>query len=324
MRCSTKRLRALSWPDADGKNTPSGDRYRSYAKWSQRVSVHYGPSGEDRSGRKGWGETPVAAIPGSAGAWRAPCGVIYALLRVAVLGGLSVAAWLLGSGTGHADEPLIRLVTAASTPSDGESAGLLDVPSASRSALTKVLPATPVPELPAQPLVQLRDLVPMAKAVDVPELLAPESRPLAAPVQHRAAIRQAPAEQAGTAPPIAPARLAAPAASPQPAAVLTAHSHAPATIAARNSAHPVVDLSGGRLIPSNGPRGPIPANPPESTNTSCLIGGTGGGASTKRAPDLAVSNSGAATHLAQPHCLWQLGASSLPRSPAAQPSTSPD
>jgi hypothetical protein len=55
-----------------------------------------------------------------------------------------------------------------------------------------------------------------------------------------------------------------------------------------------------------------------------MTGSTGSGAGTKSAPDVAVNDSWASTGLAPIHRLRYLIASDLARSPAAQPSTSPD
>jgi hypothetical protein len=266
----------------------------------------------------------VATIPDAGGARRALCRGTRALLRVAVLGGLVVTAWLLGSATGHADEDfrppgtgLVRLVAAA--PPDGESSGRLSGPSTAGSTVTKVLRSAPVPRLPVQLPVKPGKLSPLVEAVGVPKLLVPPpppvSRPLPGPAQHPTAIRQAPAEQAVTVPPAAPPVRALSA----PAAVRTADGHAPTPIPARAFAHPIADVL------DSAPSAPVPASPPGSTTAPGLIGSTGGGAGTKSGPDLAVMTRWAATGLEpRHHRLWCFGASDLPRSPAAQPSTSPD
>ncbi|MGH3807861.1 MAG: hypothetical protein ACRDRU_14810 [Pseudonocardiaceae bacterium] len=243
----------------------------------------------------------MAVSPDASGARYAPCGVTRALVRVAVLGGLIVATWLLvGSGIGHADEDL--------GPSD-----------------TGLLRLVPVP----QPAGKLSDLRPVVNAVDVPKLLvpvlSPVSRPLSGPAQRRATIRQAPVSKSVTVPPTvraAPVPLAGLTPAVLSTAVLTAGSHTPTPIPARAVDHPVADPVTGRSVLDSAP---VPVSPPASTTALCLIAGTGGSASTKNGPDLAVLNRGAETGRApMPHRLGCLGASDLPRSPAEQPSTSPD
>lgn len=244
----------------------------------------------------------MAASPDADGARYAPCGVTRALVRVAVLGGLVVAAWLLvGSGIGHADEDL----------------------GPSGTGLLRLV------QLPVQPSGKLGDLRPVVNAVDVPKflvpVLSPVSRPLSGPTQHRATIRQAPVGKSVTVPPTVRAAPVPPVGltpAVLSAAVLTAGGHAPTPILAHAVNHPVADPVTGRSVLDSAP---VPVSPPASTTALCLIAGTGGGASTKSGPDLAVLNRGAATGIApMPHRLWCLGASDLPRSPAEQPSTSPD
>jgi hypothetical protein len=278
----------------------------------------------------------VAAIPDAGGAQRAPRGMMRALFRVVVLGGLVVAAWLLGSGTGHADEDpgqpdtgLIRLVGAASSegaaPSDGESGGRLGVPPTVESTLRRVLSAAPAPRLSVQPPVKVGILKPIVNAVRVPRLptpvLAPVSRSLSAPTQHGAALRsQAPAEKTATVAPATPAVRAAAATTP----VLITVGHAPPTVPACAAAHPVAAPVAGPSVIDSDPVAPVPVSPPGSTTSPCLISSSGGGASTKSAPDLAVNNSWATAAPAPMPRLLYLGASDLPRSLAPQPSTSPD
>jgi len=250
----------------------------------------------------------VAAIPDTGGARCAPHGMMRALLRVVVLGGFVVGAWLLGSGTGHADDDL-------------------GVPPMVGSAVPSVLSATSLPQLPVQPPVNVGVLRPVVNAVGVPKLLTPVSRPLAGPAQRGAAIRSlAPAEEAMVVPPAAPAVRAAAATTSVPglAAVLTAVRHASPTVPVHAAAHHVADAFAGPSALDTDPVTPVPASPPGSTTSPCLIGSTAGGASTKSATDLAVNTSWATALLVPMHRLLYLGTSDLQRSPAARPSTSPD
>jgi hypothetical protein len=258
----------------------------------------------------------VAAIPDTGGARCAPHGMMRVLLRVVVLGGFVVGAWLLGSGTGHADDDL-------------------GVPPMVGSAVTSVLSATSLPRLTIQPPVNVGVLRPVVNADGVPKLLtpvlAPVSRPLARPGQRGAAIRSlAPAEQAVVVPSAAPAVRAAAATTsvPGPATALTAVGHASPTVPVHAAAHPVADAFAGPSAldsdPIADPVTPVPASPPGSTTSPCLIGSTAGGASTKSATDLAVNTNWATSLLAPLHRLLYLGTSDLQRSPAARPSTSPD
>jgi hypothetical protein len=280
----------------------------------------------------------VAAIPIAGGAQRAPRGVMRALVRVAALGGLVVAAWLLGSGTGHADENLGQPGTglagmvgtapsAWAAPADGESGGRFGVPPAVASTVTRVLAAAPTPWRSTPPPVKPDVLSPLVNAVGVPRLLppvvAPVSRPLVGPAP-RAAIRShTPDERFTTGPPISSPVRAAAATTPAPAPVRTATSHVPSPVAAHAAAPGAGPLPWLSMLGSD-PLGPIPVSPPGSTTSPCLIGGTAGGTNTKSAPDLAVNNTWPTMGIAPMHRLCYLGASDLPRSPAAQPSTSPD
>jgi hypothetical protein len=255
----------------------------------------------------------VAAIPDTGGARCAPHGMMRALLRVVVLSGFVGAVWLLGSGIGHADDDP-------------------GVPPTVGSTVASVLSATPLPRLPAHPPVRVGVLRPVVNAVGVPKLLtpvlAPVSRPLAGPAQRGTPIRSlARAEEAVVAPPAVRA-AAATTSVPEPATVPTAVGHTSPTVPVHAAAHPVADAFAGPSAlgsdPAADPTAPVPASPPGSTTSPCLIGSTAGGASTKSAPDLAMNTSWATALLTPMHRLLYLGTSDLQRSPAARPSTSPD
>ncbi|MDQ3760753.1 MAG: hypothetical protein M3460_03385 [Actinomycetota bacterium] len=272
----------------------------------------------------------MAAIPDTGGARRAHCGVSRALLRVVVLGGLVVAGWLLGSGIGQADEDLeqpgtdlIRLVEAA--PSDGASVSRLGVPPAMGSTVKKVLSAAPIQRLPVPPSAKAGVLKPLAP------VLAPVTRPLSGLSPPAPAIQLgAPVDQPAAVPPAAPvvrvAVATAPVPAPGPTAVPTMVGTAPPAVGACAAAHPAADPLAELPALGNEPADPVPVpmSPPGTATAACLLGSSGGGISTKSTPDVAVTDSWAMAGLASMHRLLSLGADDFPRSPAGQPSTSPD
>jgi hypothetical protein len=274
----------------------------------------------------------VAAIPATGGARCAPRRVMRALSRAVVLGGLVIAGWLLGSGIGLANEdlgqpdtglahlvsaPLVSDSGGRTAPSDGGSGGQLGVPPTVGSAVTRVLSALPVPQRSVQPPVKLGVLEPIGNTVGVPkplaQLLTPPilTPPVLAAVSGPAAVP--PAEPAARA-----AAATAPVSARGPVIVLTTVNHT------RPPAAPTADPFIGQLALSNDPAVPVPASPRGSTSSPRVIGSTGSGTGTRSAPDVAVNDSWATVGLTPIYRLLYLRASDLPRSPAAQPSTSPD
>lgn len=287
----------------------------------------------------------MATIPDAGGAKYAPCGVVRALLRFAVLSGLVIAGWLLGSGVGHANEdlgqPVTGVVRLASDPGDiaGPSASGSDaqfgLPPAVASTVKNALSQASVPRLPARPVDVLKPadvLKPVVRAVGVPRplthVLATVSRPMSAPAQHSAGTRaQEPAHLLAAVPPAAPAvRAAAAMAAPAPAvtAVSTTAGYTPSHASACAFAAPAEHPRAEELVLSGDPVAPMPTSPPDSATAPCMIGGAAGGGGTKGSPDLAVNESWTNAGLASTHRLGYLSASDLPRSPAEQPSASPD
>jgi hypothetical protein len=284
----------------------------------------------------------VAAIPATGGARCAPRRVMRALSRAVVLGGLVITGWLLGSGIGLANEDLgqpdtglAQLVSAQlvsdsggrTAPSDGGSGGQLGVPPPVGSAVTRVLSALPVPQRSVQPPVKLGVLEPIGNTVGVPKPLAQVLAPqvLAAPILAPPVLTPpvlAAVSGPATVPPAEPAARAAAATAPVstrgPVIVLTTVNHT------RSTAAPTADPFAGPSALGNDPAVPVPASPPGSTSSPCVIGSTGSGAGTRSAPDVAVNDSWATVGLTPMYRLLYLSASDLPRSPAAQPSTSPD
>jgi hypothetical protein len=306
----------------------------------------------------------VAAIPDTGGARCAPHGVMRAVSRVVVLGGLVVTGWLLGSGVGLANEDPgqpgtgpVRLVSDPGTgglgtwnlgtwapggraaQADGGSGGQLGGPPTATSAVTRARSAVSVPRRSVPPPVRHGVLKPIVNAVGVPKLLAQVSARqvlathvlavLPRPAKYGAGIRSpAPADKPATIRPaestVRAAAVTMPVPTLGPATVLTRMDHAlPATpicVAAAPAAGPFA----GQLALGDDPPAPVPVSPPGSTVSPCTIGSAGSGAGTKSAPDFTVHDSWASTGLALMHRLLYLSASDLPRSPAAQPSTSPD
>jgi hypothetical protein len=277
----------------------------------------------------------VAAIPDAGGARCAPCGVMRALSRAAVLGGLVVAGWLLGSGIGLANENLghpgtglVKVVSdrgEGAAQADGGSGGQLGVPPTVSSTVRRVRSAVSVPQRPAPPPVKLGVLKPVVNAVSVPKPLAHILAPQPRPAEYGADIRaQALADEPAAIPPTEPAGPAAAATAPGSprgrATVLTTAGHALPIAPTRAAADRVAE----RLALSDDPATPVPASPPASTTSAWMTGGTGSGAGTKSVPDVVVNDSWASAGLAPMHRLGYPSAGDLPRSPAAQPSTSPD
>ncbi len=279
----------------------------------------------------------MATIPDAGGARYAPRGVVRALLRFVVLAGLVIAGWLLGSGVGHASEDpgqpgtgLVALVNdpgGIAGPSEGGSDAQFGPPSTVASTVRNALSQASVPGLSVQPADVLK---PVVRAVDVPRplahVLAAASRPLSAPAQHSAGIRsQGPAHELAAVPPAAPVVRAVAATVPAPAPLSTmpttaGHAHAPVCAPAAPTAGPLATVA----VLGGDPAAPVPMSPPDSTTAPCMIGSAAGGGGTKGSPDLAVTESWTNASLASTHRLGYLSASDLPRSPAEQPSASPD
>ncbi|MGH3547680.1 MAG: hypothetical protein ACRDQU_06085 [Pseudonocardiaceae bacterium] len=282
----------------------------------------------------------MATIPDAGGARYAPRGVVRALLRFVVLSGLVIVGWLLGSGVGHATEDLgqpstgsVRLASDPGDiagPSDGGSDAQFGLPPAVASTVKGALSQTSIPRLSVQPVDVLK---PVMRAVPVPRplthVLAAVSRPMSAPAQHSAGIRsQEPAHPLAAVPPAAPTVRAAAVPAPAPARAVTSvpatagHtlSHSPVCDAAAPAEHPRAE----ELAIGGDPWAPMPQSPPDSSTAQCMIGSAAGGGGTKGSPDLAVNENRADVDLASTRGLGHLSASDLPRSPAEQPSASPD
>ena len=262
----------------------------------------------DKAGSGGLVEgEPVAANPEAGGARYALHGVMRALLRVVVLGGLVAVGWLLGSGLSHADEdpglPGVGHIQVVNDGSDAKpSAGIVGRPTAGSIFVHAVGSAKPVTDV-----------------------LMPLPRPLSAPAPHGTAMRSAaPAAEVVPMSPPAPAVTPAVAAPAAPNPAVTPVGHATATVVHCSTAVTAVQSVPAQAVLSEDPRDPAPASPPGSTSSPCMIGSTSSGSNTKSAPDFATHDSWATGNLAQPDGPLLLSGSDLPRSLALKPSTSPD
>lgn len=287
----------------------------------------------------------MAAIPDTGGARYAPRGVMRALLRLLVLGGLLAAGWLLGSGTGHADDDLwqpgtrpfhLVNVTAADDSADDQFRvdDQFGVSPSVGSVVQRVLSTTSAPGLSAQPPVQVGVLRPVVKAAGVAKpltkVLTPVVRPRSGPAPYRAATP--PPAQPDRVASVLPTAPAVPAFSPaheasprialsSPAEGAQAATTSPAEGPAAEAAADPVRL---QTVSGGSPVTPIPAGLPGSTMSPCMIGGSGGGTSGKNPADVAVRDGWTMGNLSQPHDGHPLDTSDLPRSLSEQPSTSPD
>ncbi|MBV9143728.1 MAG: hypothetical protein JO115_22895 [Pseudonocardiales bacterium] len=292
----------------------------------------------------------MAAIPATRRARYAPDGVLRALSRALVLGGLVVAGWLLGSGIGLAEENLGQPVTGpaqvVSSPGGNDLTGT-DPGSSTTAASTvtavRSLVAAPsavsAPWRSVAPLVKLGPLVKLdgaqpivgAAGVSSPLVRALTGRiplPLSRPIQDRAGVRSHALDEKPA--PLPPAQTAQPAmraaAAPAPAPTLGAPTR-PTVVdrvppaAPVHATAPTAQPSFQPAAPGDDPAAPSPL---PSTTSAGMASGTGSGAGTKGAPDVAVRDRWATSGPALLHRLRYLSASDLPWSPAAQPGTSPD
>ena len=285
----------------------------------------------------------MAAISAAECASGAHRGVMRALCRVAVLSGLVIAGWLVGAGISHADEDpggprgggLSQIADA--TPSDDGSSGSFDVSRMIKSTVGTALAPDPISRVPIHPqavkrgvLTPLhRPLTSVVKSVSIPQLthvLTPVNRILPVPAQHNAAAQ--PPAPVGT-PVAAPAPQAVatvrPAVEKPPVPVLTPDPRTgPRSITACAPAPPAAQHAAGPPALHGAHPAPDPSAPPDNPPVTCMIGSTGGSTSTRSAPDDAQADSWMGTRVVPIRTLRYPGASDLPRSLAAQPSTSPD
>ncbi|HEV7450333.1 MAG TPA: hypothetical protein VGO16_02870, partial [Pseudonocardiaceae bacterium] len=296
----------------------------------------------------------VAAIPDTGGARCAPHGVTSrgvtirgvtsrALLRVVVLGGLVVAGWLLGSGTGLAQEGpghedlarttgLVGLIKAP--PPDGVLGGRFGAPSMVESTIRSLMRAAPVPRLAMQPPAHVPVLTPVLARV-AEHVSAPVLKPVSRPAAHAAAAQSRAVVDK-------PAAVDKPTAFPLPGPVVqtelqpalasatlqsaTGHptvGDVPLATPVSAAAHPVADHLAEPLALGSNPAAPVPTSPPGATTAACPVGSSGGGATTKSACFVTFGDRQAIADLVLIHRL-HASSGSVPRSAAEQPSSSPD
>lgn len=281
----------------------------------------------------------MAAIPDAGRARCAPRGVLCtqllgALLRVAVVGGLAIAGWLLGSGISQAHEDLVHqdlgqqdnsMVRLVAFPlPDDDSGGLLGASPTVKSTVTGVLHAVPrLPVRPPQVPVLTPVLAPVSKLAAPARPVAKKFEPQA--TNHKSAV-VAP-------PPAAPAEPVVPVTTVvRPAPVHLLH-NAPAATPVCAAAHPVAGPLADQLAdpsaaePStlgSGPPAPVPAGPFGTTTAPCPSGSTGGGAVTSSGYPVTVSDGWSGMDLTSTYCRLCADASGIPRAAAQRPSTSPD
>jgi hypothetical protein len=305
----------------------------------------------------------VAAIPDASGARCAPRSVmirgvmirsvmlreamIRALLRVAVLVSVVVAGWLLGSGTGLANEDpghvnlaqstgLARLVKAP--PPDRELEGRFGVPPTVKSTVQSLLRFAPAPRLAVQPPAPVPVLTPVLARVSE-HVSAPVLEPVFTPASHASGARpRAIVDKPAAVPLAGPVAQAEPTPAPASAALQstaehpTVHNVARPTVARPTvtlptlvsaATHPIADHLAEPLALAGKPAAPVPASPPTPSTAACPAGSSGGGATTKSACFVTLGDGQAMADLAPRHRL-HTSSGSLPRSAVEQPSSSPD
>jgi hypothetical protein len=376
MRCSTRRLPASSRPDGCGD-----DHYRfpiffpfavtacsigwrlsellQTARPAADHQVQVGAASRRRAGPAGGVEgEPVAAIPDAGGARCAPHGVTThsvtthsvtprevmtrALLRVVVLVGVVVAGWLLGSGTGLANENSGHVDLAHSTglaglvkasPPDRELEGRFGAPPTAKSTVQSVMRFAPVPRLAVQVPALVPVLTPVLAHVSE-HVSAPVLKPVLKPASHATPARSRAIVDKPAAVPLAgPVVQAEPTPAPAAAALQSEALQSkaehptvrdgalPTPVSA--ATHAVADHLAEPLALGGKPATPVPASPPVPTTAACPAGSSGGGATTKSACFATLSGGQAMADLVPGHRL-HTSSGSLPGAAVEQPSSSPD
>ncbi|MGH3902865.1 MAG: hypothetical protein ACRDTE_01500 [Pseudonocardiaceae bacterium] len=260
------------------------------------------------------------------------------LLRIAVLVGLVVCGWLLGTATGSAEEAgageagprhdwaHVALTheeggEPAETPSQGATGSLL-TPLVETSA-DELLPVGEVLRLPVQPM--------------TPDLAMKIVEPLVAPVADHV-LGAGPPERINQSP---PSRLTAavdqparPLAEPAPARTLPGPAiplpqvlgpAVAAPTALSTAEDPAADVRTESSAAVDQRSTPLnPASPPATTGTSCPAGPTGPATAAPGAHSATLDDGVAKADVALAARWLNTGAGGLPRCPSQQPSTSPD
>lgn len=277
------------------------------------------------------------------------------MLRVAVLGGLLVAAWLLGAGLGHADEDpglppglISRVAGAAGATQHGQLALPDKIGSAAMTVASSTLVASTPPQvalpLAPAPVVAKRDVVKpvlaelsrplsrIARPALVPRLAAPKNAVAGAPAAARASPAAKPVVTAPKPAAEQPVPLVAEAVSaPQtPSRAVRCTPTGGGSTGAVPAARPAQrGLPEAPTVPvsdpvSPDPVSPGPMSPPSSPSVACPAAGPGGASNTKTGSGLAIEGSAATIPAGWLQRVRLRDATELPRSPATQPPISPD
>lgn len=304
----------------------------------------------------------MAAIPGAGGAWHALPGMIRVLLRVAVLGGLLVAAWLLGAGLGHAEEdpgpPPAGLIGLVAGSAGGTPHGELALPDTVGSAVAAVsstplaaastAPHAALPRRPALAALPLRPAPAVGKLDVLRPLLTELSRPASRlvapavlprlPVPTSVVAAPAPARASPVAKPVvvAPgpaaeylAPLVAVATQPLPSGVRCTPADPGSAVPVPVAALAQRGLPEPSTLPvaepaSPGPVSPGPASPPSSPSVACPAAAPGSASNAKAGPGVVTGGIAAVILAGWMQRVRLRSAAELPRSPATQPPISPD
>ena len=286
----------------------------------------------------------MASIPDAGDARCAHRGMLHALLRISVVGGLAIAGWLLSSGIAqaHEDSGLASAFSGVSTvrtallsspdattadpPEKVGSGGLLAAPTTVRSAVTGVLDAAPVLRLPVQPA-GIPVLDPVLDPVS--EFASPDPMTRSRSATHRTAVVPPPAAPVASA--IQTAGVTTPAPIPHTAADTPTES--PVCAAGRPVAQPSADLIMSSTLDSSrlgasplhsDPTAPVQPSSPGTTTAPCPVGSSGGGGITESGHSVALSDEWAMTGLNPTHCRLCASVDGIMPSTAQRPSSSPD
>ena len=267
----------------------------------------------------------MTGIPSAGDARRV---AVRVLLRAALLTGMVVGAWLLGSATGLAQEdwaPRDRTphhqATLDHTPHSVGLAGLADAPipavTPADVSVEAVLPAVSALPLPVQPVVQaLEPVLPEPVLDSVISVVAPEPAAVELPGSLTAA------DLAEPLPPADPAEVTVGPRTPPPAP--TPHSSEAATPAAPTLAYTAAAEPAGERADADHPVSPVPERPPGTMTTSCPATSVGSNTTTKSAYAVTLDDGSPEVNLAPLHRRMHLRADGPPGSLNQRPSTSPD
>lgn len=289
----------------------------------------------------------MAGISSTDGASWAPRGVTRVLLRIAVLVGLVVCGWLLGTATGSAEEAGAGEVQAGEVQA-GEAGSRNDWAHVALSHDEGSEPAetpskgvtgsllTPLLETSADELLPVGEVVQLPVRSTAPDLVVKIVQPVVAPVADHVLgagtperINQPPSRLTAAVdqPARTPAEPAPASALPGPAIplpqVLGPALLAPTALStAEDPAADALTESSAAVDQRSTPL--TPASPLGTTGTSCPAGPTGPSTAAPGAHAATLDDGVAKADLALAAHRLNTGAGGLPRCPSQQPSTSPD